>query len=234
MKKYTLPFDVTTYNPSEEGILIDMSKLSFDVSEEQQKRSSFIFLRNAGIEVDLDFSNCSYEDKEQFLLLYLTEDIDVNADILSTTWIEILSAKDGGGIILPSILTSDEIDRFLKNNKEFVAEIYQLINSLPVYSLYCSQHNGVEFTTDEFKRSDSHLIKITNFSKLSKYDAFILLIDGATEPLFYEKLFIKGEYYISYMMNRMPFLNLLSALFMTPEMQSEIANRFNEVLTPQE
>lgn len=234
MARYSLPFDIGTLDENAEVVSIDMSSLNFNVPADQQKKSSFIFLRNAGINADLDFSGCSYKDKEEFLLLYLQEDIDVNAEILSSTWIEILSARDGGGVVLPSILTSEEIQEFLVNNKDFISDVYQLINSLPIYSMHCSPMNGQAFNTDDMPKTDNHSIKITNFAKLSNYDAFVFLIDGKTPGKFYTKLFIKDDQCIAQMMDRLPFLNMLTALFSPPEVQQEIAEGINNFLTPPE
>lgn len=233
MTTYTLPFDVWSI-PEGERVLVDMSILNFDVPADQQRKSCFIFLRNSNVKADLDFSKCSYKEKEEFLLLYLQEDIDVDAEILSSTWIEILSARDGGGVVLPSILTSAEIQTFLDRNAEYITEIYRLINSLPIYSMYCSTQNGKLYNTDDFPKSDYHGIKITNFSKLSKYDAFSLLIDGETPGIFYEKLFIKDDPRISRMMDQLPYLNLINALMFPPEAQEQIIAGINSMLVPPE
>lgn len=231
MQRYTLPFDLDQIKEGEE-VSVDMSSLNFDVPDDRQKRSSFIFLRNAGVKAELDFSGCSYKDKVEFLLLYLQEDIDVNAEILSSTWIEILSAKDGGGVVLPSILTSSEINQFIKDNKDFINEIYQLINSLPIFSMMCSVYNGSLYDINDFEKTDFDGVKITNFSKLSAFDAFSLLIDGSTPGKFYEKLFIKGEPHIIAMMERLPFLNLISALMAGPDVQAKIVTGINQMLVP--
>lgn len=232
--RYILPIDICNTDVTSEKISIDMSRSEFDVPNDKQKRSSFIFLRNAGIKGELDFSDCTYDDKEEFLLLYFLEDIDVNADILSTTWLEILSAKDGGGVYLPSILTSDEIQQFLTDHSDLISEIYQLINSLPIYALYCSEKNQNMFNTDDFQKTDYNRIKMTNFSKLAMYNPFILLVNESSEPLFYEKLFIKGEFYISKMMSYLPYSNLLDMMTLAPEIQDDAINRINSLLVPPE
>lgn len=231
MIKYILPLDINNID-STENILIDMSRLKFDVPLEKRKRAAFIFLRNANIRAELDFSQCSYQDKKEFLLLYLLEDIEVDADILTSTWIEILSSKDGGRVILPSILDINEIQIFIKENNDLIEELYQLINSLPIYALYCSPQNGSLFNTDDFKRTDYHRIKMANFYKLADNDEFTLLIDGNTEPLFYEKIFIKGEYYISKMMEKLPFTNILSLFTLSPEIQDDAIDKINDLLVP--
>ena len=233
MNKYSLPIDHNCINSLEENISVDMSKLNFDVPIEDQKKASFVFLRNSNIKANLDFSSCNYNDKAEYLLLYLCSDIEVNAEILSTTWIEILSTnKDGGEVYLPSILSLEEIKIFVRDNKTLIDEIYQLINSLPIYAMYCSnQYNNI-CNMDEFTKTNWHKVKIDNFWKLAKYDHFIFLVDGSTESLFYDKLFIRGEYHISKMMDYLPFLNLLTAMLSCTEIQNEVIDNINNVLTP--
>lgn len=234
MDRYTLPFDINVVDTTSEKISIDMSHTEFDVPLNKQKRAAFIFLRNADIKAELDFTDCSYDDKKEYLLMYLQENIEVDADVLTTTWIEILSARDGGRVTLPSILDADEIGLFVQENNEFIAEIYQLINSLPIYAMYCSQQNGSLFTTRDFKRTDYDRIKMANFYKLAKNDLFILFVDGNTESLFYEKIFIKGEYYICEMMKYLPFTGLLSMFTLDPEIQDDAIERISSLLEPPE
>lgn len=231
MKSLILPFDIDEVKSNNDDFSINMSKFNFDIPKDQQKKASFIFLRNMGIKVDLDFSECSFEDKEEFLLLYLKEDIDVNAEILASTWIEILSAKDGGGVVLPSIFTSTEIEKFLKDNKDFVEELYSIINSLPVFSMCISSQNGTMFNTDDFKKNSYDGIKMTNFSKLSRYDEFSLLIDGSREACFYDRLFINNQY-MNEIDNNLPFRNLLNALDLTTSDQNKFIDGINNLLTP--
>lgn len=233
MKVVTLPMDISLINSSEE-IVIDLSEINFPASSpDQQKRASFIFLRNSGIKATLDFSKCSYLDKEAFLLLYLMEDIDIDASILTTTWIEILSARDGGGIYLPSILDEKELNEFIQKNDKFIKEIYQLINSLPLYAMMTSGIHGSPMDLSGFKKTDYDKIKLSNFHKLADYDQFILLLNPELggEPLFYEKLFNKSNRYLWKMMQRLPFINLLYNLLIVPqEQQQEMIKEINNLL----
>ena len=164
MNQLSLPFDIDIDHIGEE-VTVDMSSLNFDVPAEQQKKASFIYLRNVGVKLELDFSKCSYEDKRDFLLLYLQEDIDVDADILSTTWIDILLAKDGGGEALPSILTLAEIQTFMQENKDFISEIYRLINSLPIFSMLCSSdQNHISLNKCQV-HSSANSLSVPHFGK---------------------------------------------------------------------
>lgn len=229
MERYSLPFDFNNID-SENKFIVDMSQLNFAVDSDQQKKSSFIFLRNADIRAELDFSACSFDDKESFLLLYLTENIEIHAPILSSTWIEILSAKDGGGIFLPSILNSEERKLFCERNKEFIDEIYQFINSLPIYALFVNANGHKLCDLDSIQKTDYNKIKMANFYKLADYPEFNLLLDTSTEPLFYNKIFIRNEYYIATMMGSMPYLNLISAMMSPVSVQEQIGQDIKSYL----
>ena len=225
----TLPIDINLLKDVECPTL-DMSDIRFDVDEDKRERAVLVYLRNTGMKAEFDFSNCSYEQKERYLNLYLTEPLDVNTDILASTWIEILSARDGGGVVLPSILSSDEIEKFLERNNEFIQEIYQFINSLPAYALYCIQDNDSEFSTDELECTSYNKLKMENFHKLADYDAFILLADGLTTPKFYEEIFGSKDYYMSLLSSKLPYAGFLTALTSTTEFQDEVVDRLEELV----
>lgn len=225
----TLPIDVELLSDAICPAL-DMSDIRLDVDPDKRERAALVYLRNTGMEGQFDFSQCSYEQKEKYLVLYLTEPLDVNTDILASTWIEILSARDGGGVVLPSILSSDEIEKFLERNHDFVQEIYQFINSLPAYAMYCVQNEDTWYNTSELECTSYNKLKMENFHKLANYDAFILLIDGATPPKFYEEIFGPKDYYMSTLSSKLPYAGMLTALTSTVEFQDEVVDRLEELV----
>jgi hypothetical protein len=232
---YTLPKDLDQIDPSYKNATIDMSTLSFAVPKEQQKRSAFIFLRNTGIQATLDFSNCDYSDKEEFLLFFLMENIEINAPMLASTWIEILLVKFGGDLIHPSILTQEEIALFVERNEVFIDEIYQFINSLPLYAMYLYNQNNKENDLTAYKETDYKKIKLINFHKLTEFNDFILLyqITKEIEPLFYKKLFGGENAYLSKIIDSLPFLLLLD-INSTPEKQQKFLDEIGKISVPQE
>lgn len=231
MQTYSLPIDLEQVDLNSE-FKIDMSDLNFDVDSQDQKHAAFVFFRNSGLNQELDFSNCSYEDKDEYLMLFMQTNLDIHAPILASTWMEILSAKDGGGIYLPTILSADEIKQFREDHKLFLDEMYCIINSLPVYAMYTSDMNGKLFNVDEIPSSDFDGIKLANFSKLVDFDSFILLIDGSTPSKFYRKLFLPKEFYINQIMSKLPYGNMLQMMFAAPEIQDEAIDAINDLLIP--
>ena len=118
MKLISIPNDMSKFNIDD--VEIDMNNLKFDAPKEKIKYYAFIFLRNIGSKFNLNFDNCSFEDKEEYLKLFLSSNIDVYIPLLSSTWIEILTSEIDNKMYLKSILTRDEIDLFIERNKEFI------------------------------------------------------------------------------------------------------------------
>lgn len=134
-----LPYD---FNMMEDiatnGAIVDMSLINFPtVLAEDQKRTAFIFLRNTGFDVKLDFSKCSYEDKEEFLKLYVLEDIECNNKEFSNTWIKILLSNiiEEYELENKSFLNKEELSNFIKRNIVLVDLLTTIIYSTPVFLL---------------------------------------------------------------------------------------------------
>ena len=73
MSRYSLPMQVDYLN--DEQLVVDMNDLKFPVDSSMQERSALLFIRNTNLKGSFDFSGCSYERKELFLMLYMTEEI---------------------------------------------------------------------------------------------------------------------------------------------------------------
>lgn len=232
MSYITIPINLNDLNDKDPTI--DMSDLRFPPSLSNKKRSSFIFLRNSGIKATLDFTKCSYEDKEEFLLLYFLEEIEINAEILSSTWMEILLSKYNGEINLPSILSKDEILRFTESNKEFILDIYQFINSLPLYTISIIQTDTGSFDMSEFQHTDYNKLKLCNFYTLAKYNQFSLLLDPTTnqQPVFYDKMFKGTNRFLWEMMNSLPYINIINGLLAPPDLQLNIISDISAMFNP--
>lgn len=236
-KIITIPDGIKELQNSEE-LTIDMSDLRFDCPPDKQKFYSFIFIRNSGIDLPLNFEKCSYSDKEEFLIMFLTVNININCPIMASTWIEILSSTEGD-IYLPSILTKEEIKLFIERNLSFVNNIHQFINSLPLCAIYkfCSRTNN-SMGFDEFKATNYAEIKLVNFHQLTEYDSFILLLNhnpiNEHKPVFYTEIFTNPEnsYDLMLIMNKLPYINLLITMFADQELQNQAIAGINSLLEP--
>lgn len=219
MQYYSLPINLNKIDLlSKENSVIDMSLLNFKCDIGKQKRSSFLFIRNTNIDIPITFQNCSYEDKEEFLLMYMFGDINVNLDILVSTWLKILLSKVDNRPYLLSIFDDDEIERFCENNKEIINEIYQFIISIPLCSInFYLGYNKIEtdISINEFETTDYDKINIKNFIKLIYHDEFLLLITHMEniKPLYYIKYFnMDNNILLKELLKKLPFLNILNIL----------------------
>lgn len=241
MTLYPLPLnfdEIASLN--KEDSIIDMSSLNFPCDKESQKRSSFLFIRNTNLDFDFTFERCAYEDKEEFLLLYLQGKIAVNLPLLATSWLEILLSPYSDRISLPSILNKDEIQTFRSRNQAFINELYQFIISIPVYHIFIFYSLGEEkdniWDPSEFQNSNYEGISLSNFSALTSYDDFILLIQPIEEfqPLFYSKYFQFRNRAMDQILNNLPYLGLLNVMLASPEIQDQFVEGLNEMLTAKE
>lgn len=224
----------------DEDLEIDMGNLEFSVDKDKQKISAFLFIRNIGIKKRLNFNNCSYNDIEEYLMLFLTKNIEINCDLLATTWLEIFLYDENEDLTLPSLLDKEEIKQFNEDHKIFIDGCRQFINSLPVYAIwsYCPS-DGDRIDMSQFETTDFDLLKLANFNQLIKYTHFLLLLEAVPseshKPAFFNNIFIKeNEYELSVLMNNLPYLNMIITMFGGKEIQDEALKRISEILEPDE
>lgn len=241
MNIYTLPIHRDTEflrNISIENTTIDMSKFGFNLPKDKTKRASFIYIRNSCINPLYDFHNCSFEDKSEFLLLFLNNNINVTISELASTWVEILlrykfNTQDIKNL---SIFDINEIDKFILNNKEFIDEIYNLIISIPICAIqyYGKSNNHLEISLNNIKHTDYDKINLFNFIQLMDYDDFILLIqsDEKFKPKYYKKYFDDIDNpYLGILLKKLPFLDILNVMLTTDEeIQDQFLNNIQKVL----
>lgn len=109
---------------SEQGAIVDMSSINFPEGVENSTRTVFIYLRNTGFKnIVLDFTKCSYEQKQSYLVEYINTDIINEIPILTYTWKQILLCRDTNVQVYQSILNDEE-------TKDFVGSFGSLINDL--------------------------------------------------------------------------------------------------------
>ena len=218
----------------------DMSDFDhyYDAPKEKIKYYKFIFLRNIGSKFDLIFDNCSFEDKEEYLKLFLTSNIDVYIPQLSSTWMEILTSEIDDHIYLDSILTRDEINLFIERNKEFINKIRRLINSLPFYAISRYGNRSEIPGMNEIDIIDDNEIKVMNLYQLTEYDSFVLLFNTEDEviperkPGYYTLFSDKdNEHNMSRIMDNLPFFNVIMTLLGPAELQKSVSNNFIDLIT---
>lgn len=222
MIKTALPYSIEEMEQIQEhGALVDMADLNFiNIPSELQKRTSLVFLKNTGFNVTLDFSGCPFEEKEEFLKLYLTEDISVNNREFSSTWVKVLNSALGNDVDMMSILNDDEIEKLIKRNQNFLTDVYQLIISLPLYAMFRFILHETAYDLTEFKKTDDNTIKC-NLYHLIAHDEFLYLYSLASyiEPLFYTEIFTLKNNELFDAIQKLPFMDVLYGLSTTPQDQ---------------
>jgi hypothetical protein len=220
MIKTALPYNIEEMEQiQKDGALVNMSDLNFiNIPREQQKKTSLVFLKNTGFNVTLDFSSCSFEEKEEFLKLYLTEDISVSNHEFPSTWVKILNYAIGNRVDMPSIMDDDEIDKFMEINKDFLTDVFQLIISLPVYAMFRFILNDAAYDLSEFKKTDKNMVKC-NLYHLLDYDEFLYLysFNSDIEPLFYTEIFTLKNNELFDAIQKLPFMDVLYGLSTSPQ-----------------
>lgn len=222
MKGLSLPIKLSELDSIDrESSFVDMSKLNFPCDQSKQIRSSFIFIRNTNIDLNLVFDNCAYEMKSSYLMFYLKGNINVDIPIMITTWIEILLFYDNGNdnnIVLPCILDKDEILLFIRENNDFVKELNRFISSIPICTIeFYLTYSKIEtdISMSEFQTSDWDELNMDNFMHMLDYDDFILLIspkDGLM-PVKYNNYFSQSNnMYIGQLISKLPFLNIINIM----------------------
>lgn len=224
---YSLPIDSSLIKGIQEDDIIDMSDLRFPPEITNKQRAALLFIRNTGIKTNFVFYDCTFDEKEKFLLLYLTgKRIDVNMDILASTWVKIL-VYNKLDTNTKSILTDKEISLFCKQHKEIINEIYRFLVSIPLCAIDVFNRGRIknnEETIDlgiEYEKTDYYRINPFTFIKIFDYNEIIILsqmLEGYITPVFYTNYFesCRDEHYpgfINDLMDKFPYLSLLNVIY---------------------
>lgn len=190
---------------------IDMNETHFGL--EKEKLAAFIYIRNCGLKNKLDFSKCPYNDKEEYLIIFIQNPIEVQSKELIDTWVSILSDESRNN----SILNQSELDEFKKRNENLIIMIKTFINSLMLYKAKNMEdeffHTGID---QEFYHTEYDKISIINlFNIIKEYNQLFINILGEFQLVYFDKLFNEeNEYYLMYLINEITLFNeLFSMIF---------------------
>lgn len=232
MEIKTLPIPVELISDHNDFI-VDMSKPNFPTKPELQINSSIIFIRNTTLRAKLDFSKCSYKDKAEYLLTYMTKHYRLSVKELTTTWVKIIGMKYGE-IDCESILTNDEIAMFVADHSELVNEMRTISASIPLCAIrhYCGK-NQINIDESDVETSDYCGVNGWNFFNMLDVDNFINLVqimDDVT-PKYYTHYFVMDNMLMNKIYQRFPYLALLD-IFMNPEAGDMLINAISDNLNP--
>ena len=121
---------------SKQGAIVDMSSINFPEGVENSTRTVFIYLRNTGFKnIVLDFSKCSYEQKQSYLIEYINTDITNELLILTYTWKQILLCRDANVQVYQSILNEEETKEFVRSFEILINDLVSFYLSTPLFIL---------------------------------------------------------------------------------------------------
>ena len=193
-----LPYDIKEMETiAEEGAIVDMNQLNFPGIEGLKENidTSFIFLRNTGFPVTLDYTKCDYEKKEQYLLSYLQTNIENDQDILDTTWLAICSRYVHMKNNFESILSDKECDDFIVAHKTFVHDITRYTKSIPVFALYMVSLDNKEISLADIERiKEAPAGKNVNNLFFADRLGSLAAHEDNVAPAMYEDVFRKDNY----------------------------------------
>ena len=189
---YTIPFPVNDMEElkAKSELEIDMSDLSKLAQYSKDPiKTALIYLRNIGFKnLKLNFSNCPVEMKDQYMILWLTSDIENDNEEFVNSWFDILIENKN---VRGGMYTDEEMEHansvLMKN---YGYNIYEFAYSTPLYALSrLAEHQDV-IDIDQFEKTDFDGFG-PNIYRLVAEPAFDQLIDnqGKYAPKFYTKYF---------------------------------------------
>lgn len=213
MLKTRIPYDIEKIEEIRDyGAKVDVSSPNFPgIEKDKQLRTTLVFLRNTGFDVELDFSNCTYEEKREYLLLYLQEKIEVKNKEFSDTWIKILMKYIGIDCSRPCFLNREELSTFISENEDYISHVVNFIYSLALYAMkrYALEDKAYNFA--DFESSDSDNIS-NNICEIIKASEIIMIYSIDNTPVFYNKAFTVENNKLFNAIQHLPFMSLLFGL----------------------
>lgn len=205
MIRTTLPYKFEDMvEIGDNGAIVDMSILNFDnIDKDKRVEAAYIFLRNTSFKnIHLDFSNCDYDMKSQYLTTYIHSDIFVKnselAEELSNIMLDYYNIADETR--RDGVFTEEERAKFISDNPETWSRISSVLISIMAYlviRLIRYSKLDESMTSFEIRETDisANVFNILQFSEVFRILAQITSED--TPIYFYDNLFSQKDYEIS-------------------------------------
>lgn len=249
MNYLSLPLmcNIADMDPTDNAV--DMNQLKFPGITEGTavRRAALLYIRNTGLQLPLAFDKCSFEEKEEFLLLYMRSNICVDIPVLVCTWLNILLYMRHIDPGLPNILTPDEMHIFVSNNSEFIKDMLRLALSLPIEAMIyltnnhkCSLNNMGDdpFEIEDYPKSEYNEINFENFVNMTNQSIFIELIEDDMddiEPTNFVKYFTNTTGRIEWKLHHnLPFISIMELALDTDAAKNKFMEGLEMMLTNQE
>lgn len=192
MKKSGLPYGEEIQDYYNEGVIVDMSKVSFPGCKtlEDNYKAALVYLRNTGFDVTYDFSEATYQQKVAALKAYLESSVAVNIPDLNETVVAVLfSTVDIKVEDSLSVFNDLELLAFNTDHFETILEWWKFTASLPLYAIkrLDSEKIGLSFEEDSLLQSPKAEFNCVNFLNVIKVPAYdkLFAFTNELEPQMY-------------------------------------------------
>lgn len=199
LKYITLPlseeifYQLDTLNQAEYCIKVN----DIDFGDEDKIESAIIYMRNLQLNMKLDFSNVSYEEKCNWILKYL--DFSFYDSCIPVIEESILTILANEYIELECIFSPDEVQRFIDEHSSIVDELIRFLvslNSIAYLLMICHDKDTLSYDQEEFKdvevitEKPAYLNTISNIIKRYplQCDGIRLYYNSTVKPVLYEYL----------------------------------------------
>lgn len=177
-----------------EGAVVDMSNIEYpSIKKEDNVKTTYIYLRNTGFSnIDLDFSNTSYDFKKEFMEYYikgLNRDCEIKE--LSDTLLHLFLTYCNVIHETVGIFTAEEDEIFIKENKQTFQSMLELAMSLPILLFTRLECEDFSLSFDDIEETDE-----TSSERLLlmiiRHKEFNLLFSNEYDikPKMYKNLFV--------------------------------------------
>lgn len=223
-----LPYDnVEMERIRNNGAIVDFNNICFPgIEDDRQIEVAFIYLRNTGFNIVPDLSACPFETKVKILKTYIETNMECTNQHFADTWIAILLNSLGLVYSQETLLTSEEIERFVDENVEYVGRILTFLNSLVVYAISRFEHNNTKIVMDGFPCTDEELVGV-NIHKIIQHKHFYIIDTQEIDvpKLNFTKYFTMENNELFDSMKDLPYMAILIGLVEHPqEKWDEILN----------
>lgn len=211
-----------------EGAEVDMSNINFPTNQDKY-RTTFIYLRNTNFNnITLNFSKCTYEEKEKFLLEYIKTDITVELKLLIYIWQCILTYKS-----CEPYFSEEEAERFIEINKEVIQELRDFYLSVPLYLFYRLDMDNITFDFDSLKSRDFSYNRNCFFLIQEEFIDYISAQNPEfKEPIFYKNLFTADNEILFDFLKGLSLYNLIQTMTeMEPEEFDKLLTEINNAVS---
>lgn len=216
---YKLDGDQIDSDIQKYGAVVDITDLHFpEIPGRTQQQTALIYLRNTNLDdIELDFSNCTLQEKFNWLYLYIESEITYPIKQLVDSWVYILVYAQG--FKLPDvhcILDDQQVQQFIQQDNGSIAGILTFIQSTPLFILYRlagDDQNSKLLDMSEFDVNDSKIPSKNIYFVLQHPEINLVISSSRALPIaFYTKEFTDQNEQLFECLKSLDFYNTIDTI----------------------